>query len=369
MRIAFFHELPKTTGSRKAVDKIAEYFSRKNTVDLFYVDKERSYPASKYIRKTFFYKFTPVEWSGGNPSVRLYRDTIELIKLFILHLKIAKALKKKKYDAVFIHGSHLTESPFVLLFGGFFKIYYAHAPNYTLIFEKVMGMPKKDRFRYIYELVNRFTRRMIDRANVRRSDLILANSYYTKQKISDFYGKKSSVSYLGVDTSVFKPAKKRKKYDYLFVGSYHTVDGYNLLHQTVQSMKKIKGKILAIEDEWISSDKQMAALYNSARVVLCLSHGEPFGLVAIEAMSCGVPVIAVNEAGYKETVIHNKTGILIKRSQADLKKALQRILSDENLRLKFSKNSRLEAVKKWSWRVRANDMENLIARRINKHER
>ena len=43
MKIAFFHELPQKTGSRKSVDAIAEHLGRTNTVDLYYVDKSSSY--------------------------------------------------------------------------------------------------------------------------------------------------------------------------------------------------------------------------------------------------------------------------------------------------------------------------------------
>lgn len=364
MRIAFFHELPRTTGSRKAVNKIAQHFSKKNIVDLYYVDRANTYSANTVFKKIYFYKFVPVVWHGGNPRARLYRDTVELVKLFFLHWKIAKDIRNKKYDAVFIHGSYLTESPFLLFFSGFFKIYYAHAPNYTLIYEKVMGTPKSDPIRFLYESVNRYIRKLIDKVNVRSADLILANSNYTRKKILSFYGKKSLVSYLGVDVSIYKPLKSRKIYDFLYVGSYHPVDGYDLLNKVLQKTKKISGKVLAIEDEWINDDFEMAKLYNNAKTVLCLSHGEPFGLVGIEAMACGVPVIAIDEAGYKETVIQGKTGMLIKRSEKDLRMALLSLLRNEKKRQKLSLAARQNALKNWAWEKVSLDMENIIKRRI-----
>ncbi|MDO8269803.1 MAG: glycosyltransferase family 4 protein [Candidatus Levybacteria bacterium] len=365
MRIAIFHELPKKSGSRKSVDIIAKLLSGDNIVDVHYVDSASSYPTKNPFHKIFFYKFVPVIWEGNNPATRLYRDTVELLKLFLLHRKIAAKIRSKKYDVLFVHGSFLTESPFILLFKNAFKIYYAHAPNYTLIFERVMGIPKGDRVRYIYEHLNRYVRKLIDKKNVRSADIILANSIYTKNKIASFYGKKSIVSYLGVDVSIYKPLKIKKKYDFLFVGSYHPVDGYNLLHQAVDLMKKKPSyKILAIEDEWIEDDQEMARLYNSAKVVLCLSHGEPFGLVAIEAMACGVPVVAVDEAGYRETVIHNKTGILINRKPEALVKALRSLLGNTKRLEQYSRSSRQEAVRRWSWRVRVRDMEKIIKGKV-----
>ena len=369
MRIAIFHELPQGSGSRKSVDFIAALLSENNSVDLYYTDTMPSYQKINLPYKTHFYKFVPVVWNGNNPKARLYRDTIELLKLFFLHKKIASIMRNKKYDAIFINGSYLTESPFLLLFRNTLKIYYAHAPNYTLMFEKVMGVPKPDTFRYIYELANRAIRRIIDKKNVRSADVILANSVYTKNKIASFYGKKSKVSYLGVDTRVYKPVNLKKKYDFLFIGSYHPVDGYNLIIQALKLFgKKPSFKIQAIEDGWIESNREMVRLYNQSKIVLCLSHGEPFGLVAIEAMACGVPVIAVDEAGYRETVIHGKTGLLIKRNPEDLAKAIKKIIRNSSKLKTFSKNARKEAVRKWSWEKAAKKMEKIIQREVLNYE-
>jgi D-inositol-3-phosphate glycosyltransferase len=51
--------------------------------------------------------------------------------------------------------------------------------------------------------------------------------------------------------------------------------------------------------------------YTAADVCVIPSHYEPFGLVAIEAMACGTPVIASNVGGLKFTVVHNETGLLV----------------------------------------------------------
>lgn len=51
--------------------------------------------------------------------------------------------------------------------------------------------------------------------------------------------------------------------------------------------------------------------YTAANVCVIPSHYEPFGLVAIEAMACGTPVIASDVGGLKYTVVHNETGLLV----------------------------------------------------------
>jgi glycosyltransferase involved in cell wall biosynthesis len=51
--------------------------------------------------------------------------------------------------------------------------------------------------------------------------------------------------------------------------------------------------------------------YTAADVCVIPSHYEPFGLVAIEAMACGTPVIASNVGGLKFTVVPEETGLLV----------------------------------------------------------
>jgi D-inositol-3-phosphate glycosyltransferase len=51
--------------------------------------------------------------------------------------------------------------------------------------------------------------------------------------------------------------------------------------------------------------------YTAADVCVIPSHYEPFGLVAIEAMACGTPVVASNVGGLKFTIINNETGLLV----------------------------------------------------------
>jgi glycosyltransferase involved in cell wall biosynthesis len=73
---------------------------------------------------------------------------------------------------------------------------------------------------------------------------------------------------------------------------------------------------------------QLAELYRSAAAVCCTPWYEPFGLVAVEAMACGVPVIASAVGGLAETVVDGATGLLVPpREPAAIRDAIERLVA------------------------------------------
>jgi glycosyltransferase involved in cell wall biosynthesis len=63
--------------------------------------------------------------------------------------------------------------------------------------------------------------------------------------------------------------------------------------------------------------KKLLELYANCKGFITTAKDEDFGMTPVEAMASGKPVIAGNEGGYKETVIHAKTGILIDDINSD----------------------------------------------------
>nr|WP_062341231.1 glycosyltransferase [Herbidospora sakaeratensis] len=75
--------------------------------------------------------------------------------------------------------------------------------------------------------------------------------------------------------------------------------------------------------------EDVPGLMRSAAAVVAVPWYEPFGMVALEAMACGVPVVASCVGGQKETVVNGITGVLVPPQRPNaLARAVQRLLAD-----------------------------------------
>lgn len=70
----------------------------------------------------------------------------------------------------------------------------------------------------------------------------------------------------------------------------------------------IEDKVIFIDDEF--TQEFMVHLLNACDIYAAPSRIEGFGMIQVEAMACGKPVISINKMGPGETILHNKTGFL-----------------------------------------------------------
>ena len=132
----------------------------------------------------------------------------------------------------------------------------------------------------------------------------------------------------GVDEKIFYSEKMEKIYDFIFVGSFLEIKGFDIL---INAIKKIENQnirfclvgsgrleylLSEIENANITlfkniSQNKIRSLYNKSRFLILPSRNDAFGLVVTEGLFCGVPAVVSNQGGVKLQVKNNENGFVI----------------------------------------------------------
>jgi D-inositol-3-phosphate glycosyltransferase len=106
------------------------------------------------------------------------------------------------------------------------------------------------------------------------------------------------------------------------------------------------------------SQDVLPTYYAAADVCVVPSHYEPFGLVAIEAMASGTPVVASDVGGLQFTVVPEETGLLAPPQDVSaFAEAIDRILLNPEWREELGKAGRKRVIEKFSWGGVAHQLE------------
>ncbi len=191
--------------------------------------------------------------------------------------------------------------------------------------------------------------RMWDFGAAQRVDYYIANSRFVAKRIQKYYKRESTVIYPPVEVSKFQVGDGEGEY-FLIGGRlapYKRVD--IVIESFVKNGKKLKIfgdgvdldrlKNIAkgcdnIEFEGRVSEEKKAELYKNCCAFINPQE-EDFGIVVVEAMACGRPVIAYASGGALETVIAGKTGEFFNEQTSD---SLLTVLADFSPS-KYDKNS------------------------------
>jgi glycosyltransferase involved in cell wall biosynthesis len=152
--------------------------------------------------------------------------------------------------------------------------------------------------------------------------------------------------------------KKKRDIDAVIVGDG---DAKGELTALVNKMK------IDIRFTGFVSEVKKYEIYSNARLIVQPSVKEGWGLTAIEAQSCGTPVVCADSPGLREVVVDGKTGFLYK--YGDISAFASRIteLMDDDVKWGKSSKAALEWAGKFSWDSAADKLEGVLQQSIRGH--
>lgn len=169
---------------------------------------------------------------------------------------------------------------------------------------------------------------------------VVANSQFIASRYGDFPFEVQSVIYSSQDLKEFKPSPKRntERYVLTYIGKETELDTVIDMARRGIRVKAFGAKVppgfnigkLKDSLTFLGSveTKDLVKLYNGAYFVAFPFTTEPFGLIPIESMLSGVPVLSYNREGPAETILDGQTGWLVNSKEEFIEKAIS-IWKDE----------------------------------------
>jgi D-inositol-3-phosphate glycosyltransferase len=244
-----------------------------------------------------------------------------------------------------------------------------------------------------------------ERVVARGADRIICGSESERATLIEEYGvapSRLSVVPCGVDVDRFRPldqqtARLALGLDpdvpvLLFIGRIEPLKGIDVL---IRAASQLDGKFqllvvggdekdamrthelhvlaeeMGVEGKVVFGDAvphdELPCYYNAASVCIVPSYYESFGLVALEAMACGVPVIASRVGGLKETVQDGRTGYLIPwRCPEPFAERLDLLLTNEPLRRSLGEEAR-QVAQAYRWPEIAAQVEDVYHELVSRY--
>jgi glycosyltransferase involved in cell wall biosynthesis len=128
-----------------------------------------------------------------------------------------------------------------------------------------------------------------------------------------------------------------------------------------EALEKLAGASgVQLTIDFALSEAALIERYQQALATVCASRLEPFGLTAIESMACGTPVVAIREAGFRESVTDGVTGILVDPEPEALADGIAGLVAGSSALSAMGKAGRDDVVARWTWDRTVSQVERIL---------
>jgi glycosyltransferase involved in cell wall biosynthesis len=318
-RVALVHDwLTGMRGGEKVLEAIAELYPGAPIFTLVHVPGSVSAALESHRIVPSVVNRLPASFSRYREYLPLFPTVIEQFDLDEFDLVISTSHCAAKSVVVPGHAVHIC---------------YCHSPmRYAWDqFDSYFGPDQVGRWRS--RLLRRVLARLArwDAATATRVDRFVANSIYVADRIRRYYNREATVVYPPVDTEFYHPDPARRPEPFFLIVS--AMVPYKRLDVAIRACRRAGARLTivgrgpeerrlramaddAVEFRGWLADEEIRDLYQRCTAVL-MPGVEDFGIVPVEAMACGRPVVALASGGAIESVVHGETGILVHDDSVD----------------------------------------------------
>lgn len=383
MRIALFHNAP-SGGAKRAVFEWTRRLAERHTIDVFtFSTADHEFcDIRPYAKRHTVVAFEPRRlYSSPFGRLNQLQRARDLDQLARQSKRLAEEIDAGRYDVVFGHSCRFTTIPVVLQFLSTPSVYYLHepfGPSFTRRMARPYLQPNELRVALdrVDPLIKTYWHKLfsLQQRSVQQASLLLANSAFTRRYMQQIFGVDAPVSPYGVDHEGFQPDATVQKQPFVVsVGEMSPRKGFDFVVESlgripqqlrpplvlacnriesaelayVEGLAQQRAVTLDVRSNLNSHD--LAMLYNQASLCVYAPVDEPFGLVPLEAMACGLAVVGVDEGGVRESVVHEKTGLLVERDAVRFGTAVQQLLLNPTLAHTYGRNGRNHVQQHWTW--------------------
>lgn len=358
MKVAIVHDyLKEFGGAEKVVEALLEIWPKADVYTSVFLP-EYAGPHRERIEK----------WNIHTTILQYVPFKAKLISLFRFVAPIVfSQLNLSGYDLVITSTAGTYTSPnFVKVRKKTLFINYCHTPPRYLYGYPVANDWKNNWFRRFLLVLGHIPMhflRLLDFKSAQLPKFIISNSKEVAKRIEKFYRRTATVIYPPVEIPNIQESiinNQKRKY-YLIGGRVSRHKGHDIAIKAftkldlplkvfggtfasygLDQFKKDAGKNVEFLGE--VREKEKWELMKNAKAFIFPSEQEDFGIIPVEAMASGTPVIALNQGGVKETVIDSKTGLFFEeRTPESLVKTVKRFE-----KMKFNSDDCINQAKKFS---------------------
>lgn len=364
IKTAIIHDVfDKYGGSESVALSFLKMFPRSD-VYTFLVDPDIKKKIEKRARKI------KTSWWQGLWNVfglGKFRAILKLVSwIYWLRLDLSE------YDLV-ISSSHSYGCKMVRVPNGLHISYIHTPPKYLYMDEYELNIFPLNMFFIIIKPILR----LIDRYGARSPDVLVANSNEVRKRIKKFYKRESVVINPPVD--IREGGCEREKEYYICFSRLVRQKGIDLV---VQTCSKSNIPLLVVGDGperkrlelmagksvrfWgYCEEKDKEKVFSKAKALIFTAVDEDFGIVPVESMTYGVPVIGYKSGGLKETVVDGKTGILFSDYSIEgLKTAIEKFEKVKIMREECLNRAKMYTLQVFEKKVKALVSSQLRTKRI-----